>query len=179
MNRFEQLTAKLPSWLHNFVDHNRYTAGAMLLIFVVNGCALTDMLSPKVASPITGEKATRAKLEEERNIDNINIEAEKAALEAEIKAKIDGFNTRVRVSNEKWGAAFKELDKKDAFVTNALMLATKAPGSSLPEIIFGLLGLTGLAYGTGKQLDNSRKDAVIEDKKQEIKGLLHSTGEQV
>lgn len=162
---------KLPSWLHNFVDHNRYTAGAFALIFLVNGCALVDMLQPKVASPITGEKATRAQLEQERNIDNINIESEKVALEAQIKSMIDGFNTRVSIANEKWGGTFKELDKKDAFVTNALMVATKAPGSSLPEIIFGLLGATGLIYGTGKQLDNSRKDAVIEDKKGKIRTL--------
>jgi hypothetical protein len=164
MNWFERLTAKLPSSLHNFIDHNRYHAAALLLIFVMNGCAVIDMLQPKVVSPITGEKATRAKLEEERNIDNINIEAERVALEAEIKSMIDGFNTRVSVSNEKWGSTFKELDKKDALVTNTLMLATKAPGSSVPEIILGLLGATGLIYGTGKQLDNSRKDAVIEDK---------------
>jgi hypothetical protein len=172
MNWFERLTAKLPTWLHNFVDHNRYTAAGFLLIFLMNGCALTDMLSPKVASPITGEKATRAKLEEERNIYYINLETEREALNAEIKAKIEAFNTRGKVMEEKWGGAFKKLEKDEALITNVLALSTSLPGSSLPEILLGLLGASGLIYGGAKQLDNGRKDAVIEQKKQENRALL-------
>jgi hypothetical protein len=130
----------------------------------MNGCAVTDLLRPKAVSPNSGQKVTREKLEEERDIWLINM-----------KSKQDAFKTEVEIGERKWSSSFGELEKNEAFFESALQTVSGlVAGNPTTSILSALLGLSGLFYGGAKQLDNSRKDAVIEDKKQENRVLLAS-----
>jgi hypothetical protein len=128
----------------------------------MSGCSLTNMLKPKATSPTTGQKVTRAQLEEERDIWLINM-----------KSKQEAFKTEVEVGKRKWESSFKELENTEGWYTDIEQTVGKALAATPFAAQFsGLLGIAGLLFGTAKQLDNSRKDAVIETKKEENRVLF-------
>ena len=142
-----------------FVDYNRYFCAAVLVSVAAGlygwGCQSTTK------SSISGETVTRAELNTEIELFNIEQAASAAQFEADIAARIAEFNAAqdAKLASADVGseAAFVDLDRQDEIKAGVINVGQEIVGPMLGPYA-GTVG-TLLAIGLGG--DNIRKRAVI------------------
>ena len=154
---------KLTKWM----DYNRGTLVAYVLISVVIGGVLFSGCASKTIGLVPNVEVTRVEL----NQQVINSEASFAKREAELTAVIASLNADKLAEKQKVDAAITELDKQDEFKANLIEIGGQigmdlAAGTLNPLALIPIaVGISGLIYGGGKKIDNVRKDAVIAERK--------------
>lgn len=153
---------KLTKW----VDHNRGTFVAFIIIIAIFVMVGVVGCASKAIGLNSGEKVTRGQLE--RQV--VDIEAGFVVREIELAAMVDKLNADKLAAAKKIDAAIVELDRQDKFKADVIefggtSFAQFAAGTLNPtSLILPAIGLCGLVYGGGKRHDNIRKDKVISKK---------------
>jgi len=149
-----------------FLDHYRYSAGAIILAIAIIG-VLVGCEAQTVSIIDPSQKVTAQGLQ----IEAAKIQGDLASEKAAIDAAIAEYNGRIETFNQQIEAAQSDIEKKEAVRAELLQIGgavatSVAEGSVNPASLIGT-GITALslALGIGASADNRRKDAKIQSLK--------------